>query len=177
MGLFFYRRQTLPYMMKICNDEFKGMLFFSHGQSNSCGAAIGFIGNTSFEVLNKKQDESGRISMLDMKVSDNNFLLINLYNANKESEQLNTLSTFCNFLDDITDLHRKNITVGGDFNVFFNRTYEVRTGNSKMKNKSVLKFIHIKEILGLCDIWRVRNPKIKVIFSDNSMSLVSFKEG
>ena len=105
------------------------------------------------------------------------FLLINLYNANKESEQLNTLSTFCNFLDDITDLHRKNITVGGDFNAFFNRIYEVRTENSKMKNKSVLKFIHIKEILGLCDIWRVRNPKIKVIFSDNSMSLVSFKEG
>ena len=44
------------------NDEFKGKLFFSHGQSNSCRVAIGFIGNTSFEVSNKKQDESGRIT-------------------------------------------------------------------------------------------------------------------
>ena len=34
-------------------------------------------------------------------------------------------------------------------------------GNPKMKNKSVAKFIHIKESLGLCDIWRVRNPKKK----------------
>ena len=46
-----------------------------------------------------------------------------------------------------------------------------------MKNKSVPEFIHIKEILGLCDIWRVRNPKIKVIISNNNMSSVSFKEG
>ena len=84
-------------MIKIYNDEVKGKLFSSHGQRNSCEAAISFIGNTSFEVSNKKQDESGRILMLDMKVSDNDFLLINLYNSNKESEQLNTLSTFVIF--------------------------------------------------------------------------------
>ena len=30
-----------------------------------------------------------------------------------------------------------------------------------MKNKSVDKFIHIKESQGLCDTWRVRNPKKK----------------
>ena len=41
-----------------------------------------------------------------MKVSDNDFLLINLYNANKESEQLNTLSTLCNILEDVTDIVR-----------------------------------------------------------------------
>ena len=58
-------------------------LFFSHGQSNSCGVAIGFIVNTSFEVSNEKQDESGRMLILDLKVSNNDFLLINLYNANK----------------------------------------------------------------------------------------------
>ena len=57
--------------------------FLSHGLSNSCGVAIGFIGNMVFEVSNKIQDESGRIPILDVKVSDNDFLLINLYNANK----------------------------------------------------------------------------------------------
>ena len=47
---------TPPYMMgKKRNDKFKGKNF-SHGQSNSCGVAIGFIGNTSFEVSDKKQD-------------------------------------------------------------------------------------------------------------------------
>ena len=96
-----------------------------------------------------------------MKVSDNDLLLINLYNTNKEYEQLNTLSTLCNLLDDITDLHCKNIILGVDFNIFFNLTYEARGRNSKMKNKSVAKFTHIKESLGLCDIWRIRNPKKK----------------
>ena len=38
----------------------------------------------------KKQDDSGRILILDVKVGDNDFLLINLYNANNASEQLNT---------------------------------------------------------------------------------------
>ena len=36
----------------------KGNSFFSHGSSSSCWIAIGFIGNTSFVVSNKKQDES-----------------------------------------------------------------------------------------------------------------------
>ena len=84
----------------------------------------------SFEVSNKKQDESGRILILDVKVRDNDFLLINLYNANKESEELNTLSSLCNFFwKIITDLHRKNIILGGDLNIFFNRMYEARGGN------------------------------------------------
>ena len=64
-----------------------------------------FIGNTSFEVSVKKQDESDRILILDVKFSDNDFLLINLYNFDKESEQLNTLSALCNILEDITDLN------------------------------------------------------------------------
>ena len=64
-------------------------------------------------------------------------------------------------MDDITELHCNNIILGGNFNIFFNQTCEARGGNPKMKNKSVAKFMHIKELPGLCDIWRVRNPKEK----------------
>ena len=55
------------------NNEFNGKLFFSHDQSNSCGVAAGFIGNMSFEVSKKKQDESDRILILDVKGSGNDF--------------------------------------------------------------------------------------------------------
>ena len=65
-------------------------------------------------------------------------------------------------MDDITNLHCKNIILGGDFNIFFNVAYEARGGNPKMINKSVAKFIHIQESLGLCDIWRIRNPKLYI---------------
>ena len=64
-------------------------------------------------------------------------------------------------MDNITDLHCKNIILGGDFNPFFSLTYKARGGNPKTKNKPVAKFIHIKESPELYDIWRVRNPKKK----------------
>ena len=107
-----------------------------------------------------------------MKVSYNDFLLVNLHNVNKESKQLNTLSILCNLLDKITYLHCENIILGGDFNIFFiyHVTYEARRGNPKMKNKFVAKFIYIKESLG-------KIQRRHVIHSDNSMSLVSFREG
>ena len=54
-----------------------------------------------------------------MKFSDNDFLLFNLYDATKASGQLNTLSTLCNLLNDITDLNCKNMILGGDFNIIF----------------------------------------------------------
>ena len=49
-----------------------------------------------------------------------------------------------------------------------------------MKSKPVAKFIHIKESLGLCDTWRVRNPKKKrYTFRQQHVTgfMVSFKGG
>ena len=66
----------------------------------------------SFEVSNTKKEPSDWILILDVEVNDNDSLLVNLYNANKESEQLNTLSIPCNLLEDITDLYCKNIVLG-----------------------------------------------------------------
>ena len=71
-----------------------------------------------FLSVKKKQDESGRILILDVKVSDNDFLLINLYIANKESQQLNTLPTLCNLLNNITDADCKKIIPRGDVYIF-----------------------------------------------------------
>ena len=62
-------------------------------------------------------------------------------------------------MKDVTNLYCKNIIFGGDFNIFFNLTYEARGGNPKMKNRSGAKFIHIKKSLRLCDIWRVTKKK------------------
>ena len=84
-------------------DEFKGKPFFSHGHNNSCGVAVGFLGNMNFNVLNKIQDNDGRILILDVQVDGATFLLINLYNANKECEQLTVLTTPCTLLSNITD--------------------------------------------------------------------------
>ena len=74
-------------------DELKEKLFFSHRHSNSCKVAIGFFENMNFDVLNKIQDNDGKILILDVQVDDAAISLINLYNANKQCEQLNVLTT------------------------------------------------------------------------------------
>ena len=63
-------------------------LFFSHGKSNSCGAAIGYCGTEDFKVVNTACDKNGRIQIIDAKLNGTNLLLINFYNCNTESEHL-----------------------------------------------------------------------------------------
>ena len=71
-------------------DEFKGKMFFSHGTSNSCGVAIGYFGSKAFVVKSELSDNHGRILLLNVKIDNQDYILINLYNANTEKEQLNT---------------------------------------------------------------------------------------
>ena len=74
------------------SDNFKGKIFYSHGTTNSCGAAIAFLGSKSLEVVETKNDEQGRILIFDIKICDKEVLLVNLYNASTEKEQLDTLT-------------------------------------------------------------------------------------
>ena len=68
-------------------DELKGPIFFSHGKSDSCGVATGYIGNNKVDVLcKKKTDKNGRIFILDVMVKETNFVLVNIYNPNTETE-------------------------------------------------------------------------------------------
>ena len=77
--------------------------FFHIGSTNSCGVAIGFCGLKSLHIINKKSDESGRILIIDAKVNDEKFLLVNVYISNVEPEQFKTLDTLLEDIDNISD--------------------------------------------------------------------------
>ena len=64
-------------------------------------------------------------------------------------------------MDEVKDIRSKNIVLGGDFNVIFDISLESLGGNPCLKKKSIAKWIQIKEKFDLCDIWKIRNPKIK----------------
>ena len=72
------------------NEDLKGPVFFwfffSHGKSNSCGFLIAYFGTGTFIVKKQQTDKEGRISILDVSVSDSEYILISLYNANTENE-------------------------------------------------------------------------------------------
>ena len=51
--------------------------------------------------------------------------------------------------------------MAGDLNLFFNSKLDTAGGNPTLKRKSLAKLIEFKESYDLCNIWRVRNTKVK----------------
>ena len=94
-------------------DKFNGELFFSHGKTNPCGVAIIFYGSQTIEQMNKISDKSGRILLAEATIDDTVFLLINIYNTNTESEQLETLSDLVSIINKVKDIQSKNIVLQG----------------------------------------------------------------
>ena len=146
---------------KIWNDEFKGQLFFSHGKTNSCGVAIGFIDTKALNILNIRRDNLWRILVIEVKINDSVFMLINIYNVNTESEQLQTLNGLTNILEIFKYIQDKSVFLGGDFNVIFNPSLDSEGGKPVIKKRSIAKLIQITENLDLCNIWRIDDPKRK----------------
>ena len=143
------------------NDDFKGHLFFSHGETNSCGVAIGYVGSKKIEVLNRKNDSCGRILLLEIKIDESPYILINLYNPNTETDQVSVLNELDRMISSLNNTPNAQIILGGDFNFTFCSNLEASGGNPKMKKKSLAKFIEMKNKFDLCDIWRIRNPNSK----------------
>ena len=142
-------------------DEFEEQLFFSRGKTTSCGAAIGFVGKKALNILNIKRDNLARILVIEVKIDDAFFVLINIYNANTESEQLHTLNDLINILETFEDIQNQNVVLGGDFNVILNPSLDSYGGKPVITKKTIVKLLQITENLDLCDAWRIRNPKKK----------------
>ena len=114
-------------------------------------------------MVNTACNKKGGIVILDAKLNDTNFLLINFYNSNSESEQLSTFSTlhFSRLLEKVDDYNKKYIVFGGDFNWIFDCKFGASGENSILKKKSLAKLIEIKETVYLSDIWTIRNPNVR----------------
>ena len=143
-------------------DDFKcELFFFSHGTTNSCGLMTRYLGSNKNKFNRIKNDNQGRILMVDAAIDEETFVLINLYNANTEIEQIKTiyeldqlLSVFC--LDT-----NKKVILAGDFNLLFDPSLEASGGKPALKKKSISKLLQIFEQNNLVDIWRIRKPNLK----------------
>ena len=87
------------------------------------------------------------------------YILINLYNANTETKQCKIFNELQSLLKFFDINQNKKIIFEVHFNISFSSKLEVRGGKSLLIRKSVIKLVDIKESLDICDIWRIRNPK------------------
>ena len=92
------------------------------------------------------------ILILDVKVDEINFVQINIYNPNTETEQVATLLDLGKILETIKDFYDKHIVLADDFNFFFDTSLDSYGGKPTLKKESIAKFIELKEKFNLCDI-------------------------
>ena len=156
--------------------DFGADMYFSHGTTGACGVAIGILINDKHSLLKKVHDKSGRFLILEIEIKNKIFILINLYNANFQADQVKTLSELDDALNNFDLCPSKSIIFGGDFNIIFNKNLDAKGGNPTLKLNSIAKLIKLKESMDLIDIWRIRNPLKKGIPSDSATILVSYKE-
>ena len=109
-------------------DNFIGQVFFSHGASNSGGVLIAYLGSRAFVVKNKRNDDAGRILILDVTIDDTDYFLVNIHNANTEPEKIKVLNNLHLLLHSLDIHHNEKMVLAGDFNIFLDTTFEAEGG-------------------------------------------------
>ena len=92
--------------------------------------------------------------MLVIEVGDSIFVVINIYNANTELEQLHTFNILINIPVTFKDIQSKSVVLSGDYHVILNPSVDLEGSKSVIKKKIIGKLIQITDNLDLCDIWR-----------------------
>ena len=123
-GLLFLQEthSTIAYEKK-WKDEFGGGLHFSHSSSNSCRVLIAFYGNQDITVKKRFSDKKGRVLVLDTRIDDSDFLVINIYNANMEKEQVSVLNELITILFNFENTLNHNVIFAGDYDCDKNTTW------------------------------------------------------
>ena len=84
-----------------------GVLYFFHTEKQFL--LCGYCGTEASEVVNRAYDKKERILILDAELNCANFLFINFYNSNIESEKLSTFSTLRKLLEKVDDYNKKKL--------------------------------------------------------------------
>ena len=159
--VFLQETHSMENLEKEWKNEWGGEIYFSHGTSNSTGCAIAFSKNFPVKIINQFRDDNGRILILEVHINNESFLLINLYNANSELDQIAVLDLLCSKIENLILDDKCKPIFGGDMNLIFDTTLDSSGGNPILKKKSLAKLMKILLKLDVCDIFRVRYPHQK----------------
>ena len=97
--------------------EWRGKIYFSHGNNQSKGVAILMPKNINYTEKKVIIDNNGRYILLDCKVEETPLTIINLYCPTKD--KLEEQITFLESIRSITeDYSENNLLIGGDLNTY-----------------------------------------------------------
>ena len=150
---------------KNCESQWKkewgSSIMFSHGRTNARGVAVLIRSGLDIVILHEHCDSKGRLIMLNAKIKDKNYLLVNLYGPNKDAEAVcfyQDLSTTLRGIDLDSD---SNVIVGGDFNCPLDPTIDKKGGVVIPRQHVINSIENIQNEFSLHDIWRIKNPNTR----------------
>ena len=76
-------------------------------------------------------------------------MLINIYNANTEKEQISVLNKPTTILSNFKNIHNHNVIFASDFNIFFKASLEPKGGTPTLKSQCITRLIELNETLEL----------------------------
>ena len=134
------------------------------------------MGTKALNVLNIKRDNLGRILVIEVITDDSVFVLVNICNANTESEQLHTLNDLINILETFEDIHNKSVVLGGDFNAILNPPLDSEGGKPVIKKRNVLDNLDQDHIVDPQFIWEYLKYEIRKFSIHFSKGIVGNKK-
>ena len=137
---------------RIWQNQWGGKIIYTHGETNTRGAAILFAKNLEFKVLYQKTDDMGHMIICKIQIDQMKLAICNIYAPNEDDPGF-----FANVMHEIQNISNVDCTIwGGDFNTHL--------GPEDTKGKFVFTKTNmlINEYLEnekWIDVWRYLNPE------------------
>ena len=119
---------------------------------------IAFRKNLDFKVENIRSDDEGRFLILKCITQDTPFLLVNIYNANYEHEQIKVLQTIKSLISELDEEPDYRVIAGGHFNFIQDTVLDSDGGSPFLSTASIAKLVELQDSRDFNDISRIRNP-------------------
>ena len=137
--------------------EWGGQCFWSKGTARSKGVAIMFKPGIKYDIENILIDANGRYIILQVKIDEAVYQVVNIYAPNDEYERVNFFNLIMATLGQHKTENMETI-IGGDYNCVLNSELDRKncTANQEIGQQDVK---YMMDVFELEDVWRRRNPK------------------
>ena len=132
-------------------SEWGGTVYAAHGSKHSKGVL--FLINPKFDYQVEKciKDKNGRFIILDLKVENSHFILVNIYAPNDSTQQVKFLKDLQGLLAPFSG---ENIIIGGDFNCPLTSADKMGGRSVHFKQNVINEITKLSSLYSLCDVWR-----------------------
>ena len=141
--------------------EWGAPIEFSHGSSSARGVTILLRNGFDCKIKRKIVDPMGRYIGIKAEIMDENYLLVNVYAPNNDSQSAKFYEHIVNVLKKEDQIYEDRIIFGGHFNCPLNPSLDKMGGLLTTRKKIVDQIENIQNVFNVHDVWRIKHPNQK----------------